>query len=146
MTASMRSASTVRGIGPHTAIFPLEHLSARTAPSSTEKYTACMSATSSRFSQKAGIRSSCDPSKLEATSACSTFYKSTREKEISYLLNTPQLLPTIIEGCLVPGLEAYVLKKSARQKIGPSSSQRRTSSIRLLIKPHLRMTLPEQGY
>ena len=99
MTASMRSASTVREIGPHTVIFPMEHSSALTAPSSTEKYTACMSATLSRFSQRAGIHSSCDPSKLEATSACSTFYKSTREKEMSYPLNTAQLLPTIIEGC-----------------------------------------------
>ena len=134
----MPFASTVSGIGPPTATSLSGRSSAQTAPMSTKSFLRRTSATSNRFSRSAGTPSSSESSKWEATNDSLTSWRTTSESASqASTTSTRPGLPSTIGECWAFGREAFASRRRSLQRTGPSSSPRRISSTRSLIRPSL---------
>ena len=131
----MPSVSTVNAIGPLIATSLSGHLSARTVPMNIKSFLLRTSATSNRFSRSAGTPSNSELWRSVETNDSLTFWLTTRESASQASMTSTRLgLPFTIGKCSAFGLEVLVSRKINLPKIGPSSSPRRISSTRSLIR------------
>ena len=141
----MPSAWTASAIDPPTAMFPSALSCALTALSSTEKHLACTSATSSRYSQRAGTLTRSAASRLVATNACLNSWQTIRSREMKSPLSTARLSPYTTAAGSRTGLVGSALRMNDQRKTGVSSSPRRMSNTRYQTKPAQPMSQPKMA-